>query len=172
MICMIARQRRMLVASDKELHAKSRWDVQMFTIKMSEGILASAYSAGDKFYIDPYKLLPLDRFLPQPKGAAGAPRPFCSGLHTALSLSLDSIAALAACVPASKLTQFGVRRAVRHCVARGHSPLVESPSWLPAQMSCLRCGTYPSSLLVACRCLLYTSPSPRDRTRSRMPSSA
>jgi len=23
-----------------------------------------------------------------------------------------------------------------------------------------------------CRCLLYTSPSPRDRTRSRMPSSA
>jgi len=25
---------------------------------------------------------------------------------------------------------------------------------------------------VACSCLLYTSPSPRDRTRSRMPSSA
>ena len=25
---------------------------------------------------------------------------------------------------------------------------------------------------VACGCLLYTSPSPRDRTRSRMPSSA
>ena len=24
----------------------------------------------------------------------------------------------------------------------------------------------------ACHCLLYTSPSPRDRTRSRMPSSA
>ena len=27
-------------------------------------------------------------------------------------------------------------------------------------------------LLEACACLLYTSPSPRDRTRSRMPSSA
>ena len=27
-------------------------------------------------------------------------------------------------------------------------------------------------LLFGCICLLYTSPSPRDRTRSRMPSSA
>ncbi|KAJ1411696.1 H/ACA ribonucleoprotein complex, subunit Gar1 [Sesbania bispinosa] len=33
-----------------------------------EGILATSYSAGDKFYIDPRKLLPLARFLPQPKG--------------------------------------------------------------------------------------------------------
>ena len=30
----------------------------------------------------------------------------------------------------------------------------------------------PLSLAVARSCLLYTSPSPRDRTRSRMPSSA
>ena len=28
------------------------------------------------------------------------------------------------------------------------------------------------SLTLVCNCLLYTSPSPRDRTRSRMPSSA
>ena len=28
------------------------------------------------------------------------------------------------------------------------------------------------AVLQACTCLLYTSPSPRDRTRSRMPSSA
>ena len=27
-------------------------------------------------------------------------------------------------------------------------------------------------VVIACSCLLYTSPSPRDRTRSRMPSSA
>lgn len=27
--------------------------------------------AGDKFFIDPMKLLPLERFLPQPKGAGG-----------------------------------------------------------------------------------------------------
>ena len=31
---------------------------------------------------------------------------------------------------------------------------------------------YPPSEHVARACLLYTSPSPRDRTRSRMPSSA
>ncbi|MED6167775.1 hypothetical protein PIB30_116751 [Stylosanthes scabra] len=39
-----------------------------FSIKMMEGIVATSYSAGDKFYIDPRKLLPLARFLPQPKG--------------------------------------------------------------------------------------------------------
>ena len=31
---------------------------------------------------------------------------------------------------------------------------------------------YHTELRGLCRCLLYTSPSPRDRTRSRMPSSA
>ena len=29
-----------------------------------------------------------------------------------------------------------------------------------------------SAVILRCNCLLYTSPSPRDRTRSRMPSSA
>ncbi|KAL3357622.1 hypothetical protein AABB24_018032 [Solanum stoloniferum] len=43
-----------------------------FSIKMMEGIIATSYSAGDKFYIDPAKLLPLARFLPQPKGAQQA----------------------------------------------------------------------------------------------------
>ena len=32
-----------------------------------EGIVATSYAAGDKFYIDPAKLLPLSRFLTQPK---------------------------------------------------------------------------------------------------------
>eukprot|EP00657_Telonema_sp_P-1_P007317 TRINITY_DN27106_c0_g1_i1.p1 TRINITY_DN27106_c0_g1~~TRINITY_DN27106_c0_g1_i1.p1 ORF type:complete len:119 (-),score=22.92 TRINITY_DN27106_c0_g1_i1:25-381(-) len=37
----------------------------------------------------------------------------------------------------------------------------------------LRCHCLPRWLdVVRCICLLYTSPSPRDRTRSRMPSSA
>ena len=35
---------------------------------MSDGVVATSYASGDKFYIDPMKLLPLDRFLPQPKG--------------------------------------------------------------------------------------------------------
>ena len=30
----------------------------------------------------------------------------------------------------------------------------------------------PINILISQACLLYTSPSPRDRTRSRMPSSA
>ncbi|KAH9784475.1 H/ACA ribonucleoprotein complex subunit [Citrus sinensis] len=38
-----------------------------FSVKMMEGIVATSYSLGDKFYIDPSKLLPLARFLPQPK---------------------------------------------------------------------------------------------------------
>ena len=33
-------------------------------------------------------------------------------------------------------------------------------------------GVVPPNLALVARCLLYTSPSPRDRTRSRMPSSA
>lgn len=41
--------------------------LQFFSIKMLEGIVATSYSAGEKFYIDPSKLLPLARFLPQPK---------------------------------------------------------------------------------------------------------
>ncbi|KAI3897058.1 hypothetical protein MKW92_016713, partial [Papaver armeniacum] len=42
----------------------------LFSVKMMEGIVATSYAAGDKFYIDPAKLLPLERFLPQPKGAS------------------------------------------------------------------------------------------------------
>ncbi|KAK3017437.1 hypothetical protein RJ639_007595 [Escallonia herrerae] len=38
-----------------------------FSIKMMEGIIATSYTSGDKFYIDPTKLLPLARFLSQPK---------------------------------------------------------------------------------------------------------
>ncbi|XP_010940082.1 H/ACA ribonucleoprotein complex subunit 1-like protein 2 [Elaeis guineensis] len=43
-----------------------------FSIKMMEGIIATSYAPGDKFYIDPAKLLPLSRFLPQPKGQSQA----------------------------------------------------------------------------------------------------
>ncbi|KAL5572541.1 hypothetical protein UlMin_022138 [Ulmus minor] len=46
----------------------------LFSIKMMEGIVATSYSAGDKFYINPEKLLPLARFLTQPKGQGAASR--------------------------------------------------------------------------------------------------
>lgn len=42
-----------------------------FSVKMDDGIVATSYKTGDKFYIDPAKLLPLQRFLPQPKGQGG-----------------------------------------------------------------------------------------------------
>ena len=69
----------------------SRACAQFFTIKPQDGIVATSYSPGDKFYIDPGRLLSLQRFLPQPKGSApsGAapdqpqPRPCnCAGLRS------------------------------------------------------------------------------------------
>merc|ERR1719446_708795 len=41
----------------------------MFTVKMEENMSADSYSKGDKVYINPAKLLPMERFLPQPKSA-------------------------------------------------------------------------------------------------------
>jgi H/ACA ribonucleoprotein complex subunit 1 len=38
-----------------------------FTIKPSEGVQASSFKDGDKFYIASDKLLPIERFLPKPK---------------------------------------------------------------------------------------------------------
>lgn len=45
-----------------------------FTIKPQEGIQATSFKQGDKFYIGGDKLLPLERFLPKPKPAPGAPK--------------------------------------------------------------------------------------------------
>ncbi|KAL7790352.1 Gar1 domain-containing protein [Trichoderma ceciliae] len=45
-----------------------------FTIKPSEGIQATSFKEGDKFYIAPEKTLPLDKFLPRPKPPHGAPK--------------------------------------------------------------------------------------------------
>lgn len=50
-----------------------------FTIKPTEGIQATSFKEGDKFYIDNAKTLPLDRFLPKPKPAPGAPKPKRAG---------------------------------------------------------------------------------------------
>merc|ERR1711981_392629 len=41
----------------------------MFSVKTSDGVQASSYQDGDKVYINPMKTLPLERFLPQPRGA-------------------------------------------------------------------------------------------------------
>lgn len=45
-----------------------------FTIKPSEGIQATSFKNGDKFFIASEKLMPLERFLPKPKPLPGAPK--------------------------------------------------------------------------------------------------
>ncbi|PBP16838.1 Gar1-domain-containing protein [Diplocarpon rosae] len=50
-----------------------------FTIKPTEGIQASSFKSGDKFYIGGDKLLPLEKFLPKPKPPPGAAKPKRAG---------------------------------------------------------------------------------------------
>ena len=50
--------------------------------------------------------------------------------------------------------------------------IVETPGGYEPAGSPLKGTPEPGSKVVFQPCLLYTSPSPRDRTRSRMPSSA
>ncbi|KAF5101253.1 hypothetical protein D0Z00_000923 [Geotrichum galactomycetum] len=42
-----------------------------FTVKPTDGVVATSFKKGDKFYIGGDKLLPLERFLPKPKAPAG-----------------------------------------------------------------------------------------------------
>lgn len=50
-----------------------------FTIKTSEGVKASSFKEGDKFYIGGDKLLPLERFLPKAKAVGPKPKKKASG---------------------------------------------------------------------------------------------
>ena len=50
-----------------------------FTIKPSEGVQADSFKDGDKFYIGPDKLLPLERFLPKPKEFGTKPKKKSAG---------------------------------------------------------------------------------------------
>ncbi|KAK7992289.1 hypothetical protein PG988_001083 [Apiospora saccharicola] len=45
-----------------------------YTIKPSEGIVATSFKPGDKFFIGGDRLLPMDKFLPKPKPPPGAPK--------------------------------------------------------------------------------------------------
>jgi rRNA processing protein Gar1 len=42
-----------------------------FSVKAADGISATSFKKGDKLFINPEKLLPLQRFLPQPGGSGG-----------------------------------------------------------------------------------------------------
>ncbi|KAG4443157.1 hypothetical protein IFR05_001389 [Cadophora sp. M221] len=50
-----------------------------FSVKVSEGIQASSFKSGDKFYIGGDKLLPLEKFLPKPKPPPGTAKPKRAG---------------------------------------------------------------------------------------------
>ncbi|CAL8269251.1 unnamed protein product [Boreogadus saida] len=45
-----------------------------FSVKLSDNMKAASFKKPQKFYIDPMKLLPLQRFLPRPPGEKGPPR--------------------------------------------------------------------------------------------------
>uniref|UniRef100_A0A673GAS3 H/ACA ribonucleoprotein complex subunit n=1 Tax=Sinocyclocheilus rhinocerous TaxID=307959 RepID=A0A673GAS3_9TELE len=45
-----------------------------FSVKLSENMNASSFKKLQKFFIDPMKLMPLQRFLPRPPGEKGPPR--------------------------------------------------------------------------------------------------
>ena len=71
----------------------------------------------------------------------------------------------------SKLPQACRRIVSRGCVRRYRAEPV-SDDLLTALLACAQSAPTKSNLQQYSICLLYTSPSPRDRTRSRMPSSA
>jgi H/ACA ribonucleoprotein complex subunit 1 len=41
----------------------------LYSVKLEKGINAESYKPGDKFYMGYDDLLPIDRFLPRPKGS-------------------------------------------------------------------------------------------------------
>ena len=88
----------------------------------------------------------------------------------ALGLMLGTLAGL----PAAALIIVAARRDSEdddYCPPYGTSVLLPEAYYLPPTIDVAAEDVTPYYNL-ARRCLLYTSPSPRDRTRSRMPSSA
>lgn len=51
----------------------------ILTFSRTEGIQATSFKSGDKFYIGGDKLLPLEKFLPKPKPPPGAAKPKRAG---------------------------------------------------------------------------------------------
>lgn len=47
-----------------------------FTVKMEQGMVASSFKKEDKVYIGGDKLLPIERFLPKPKGTTESKSPY------------------------------------------------------------------------------------------------
>lgn len=73
-----------------------------FSVKLSENMKASSFKKLQKFYIDPYKLLPLQRFLPRPPGEKGPP-PCRSKLLSCLTWTTANASQLFSLLPLSLL---------------------------------------------------------------------
>ena len=66
-----------------------------------------------------------------------------------------------------------VRNCGANCMIRGVRPLTDIPAEMTMMIANRRLDPEMETIfLMADACLLYTSPSPRDRQKSRMPSSA
>ncbi|KAK8097321.1 H/ACA ribonucleoprotein complex- subunit Gar1/Naf1 [Apiospora kogelbergensis] len=65
-----------------------------YTIKPSEGIVATSFQPGDKFFIGGDRLLPMDKFLPKPKPPPGAPKVKRAGVVVALVASREAAVAV------------------------------------------------------------------------------
>ena len=92
-------------------------------------------------------------------------------LAAVLSLALGGDLILAAGISVGAMTiGFGLSPINPYTVGTGHK-IAELPMFSGALLRSILCFL-GLSLMAYYNCLLYTSPSPRDRTRSRMPSSA
>ena len=84
----------------------------------------------------------------------------CGGMYTANTMA-SAIEALGMSLPNSSAQNAISKEKLLDCVEAGK-----------AVMHLVRNNICPKDIMTRKACLLYTSPSPRDRTRSRMPSSA
>ena len=87
----------------------------------------------------------------------------CCDLEDNQSLSNKNLDGITHIIHTAAVTRFNVEQELAHTInVEGSRKIFELARSCPD----LECLSYIST------CLLYTSPSPRDRTRSRMPSSA
>jgi len=123
----------------------------MFTIKCSDGVIATSFKANDKVYVAPDKLLPMARFL-QPQAGGGGGRGGGRG-----GFGGDR-GGRGGEFPAGRYWQAGLRCAVGCAVGRGLCAALETSAYGPRCNTALwfvlrarpTCCFFPSSFLAPC----------------------
>lgn len=81
--------------------------------------MASSFAVDKKFYIDPAKLLPLERFLPKPKGAStpgrGGNPALISHEHICLNVNASKLQTRGTSYSAATCPHLDIRSAVMQC---------------------------------------------------------